>query len=323
MRFTILGAGGIGSYYGARLAAAGHEVDFIARGAQLKALTSQGLTVRHRDWRFCNAVRAFSLVSYLAQVTAEQVDAVLVCVKGTATQEVARALGPWAAGCAGAYFISLQNGVDNEAILAAEVGEERVIGGLAVRIGSHQVAPGVVEAVGPGQVELGIWPVARPSDPRGMFLERLIPVLQSAAIPAKAVQDIRRELWRKLLINNGVNPLSALTGLDTGALTRHSHFTRMVYGLMVEAGRAAAADGVELGQADWDAMYRLICDFDPIKTSMQVDREQGRSLEVDTICGAVLERSARLGLDAPYTLSVYSLLKHAEVKRSESEEKMR
>jgi 2-dehydropantoate 2-reductase len=312
MRFMILGAGGIGCYYGARLAAAGHEVDFIARGAQLAALTARGLTVRHRDWVFCRPVRAFALADYLARVTAQQLDAVFVCVKGTATREVARALGSWSAGRPGAYFISLQNGVDNEAVLAAEVGERRVIGGLAVRIGSHQVAPAEAEAVGPGQVELGIWPMARPSDPRGGFLERLVPTLQGAGIPARTVPDIRRELWRKLLINNGVNPLSALTGLDTGALTRHPDFTRVVYGLMVEAGRAAAAAGVALERADWDEMYRLICEFDPIKTSMLVDREHGRGLEVDTICGAVLERSARLGLEAPYTFTVASLLRYTE-----------
>jgi 2-dehydropantoate 2-reductase len=316
MRFTIMGAGGIGCYYGARLAAVGQEVDFIARGAQLQVLKTQGLTVRHGDWVFSRSVQAFTLSEYLAQVAAEQIDAVVVCVKGTATHEVAQALGPWSAASKGkgAYFISLQNGVDNEAVLAAEVGEDRVIGGLAVRIGSHQVVPGQVEAVGPGQVELGIWPVTKAADPRGAFLEKLIPVFQDAGIPAKAVRDIRHELWRKLLINNGVNPLSALTGLDTGALTRHPDFTRVVYGLMVEAGRAAAADGVPLGQSDWDEMYRLICEFDPIKTSMLVDREHGRELEVDTICGAVLQRSARLGLEAPYTLSVYSLLKHAQLE---------
>jgi 2-dehydropantoate 2-reductase len=309
MRFTILGAGGVGCYYGARLAAAGHDVDFIARGAQLDALTSRGLCVRHQDWRFRRAVPAWALTDYLAGVTAEQVDAVLVCVKATATAEVARALGSWSAGRCGAYFISLQNGVDNEALLAAAVGEGRVIGGLAVRLGSHQIAPGEVAAVGPGQVELGLWPTARPADPRGEFLGRLVAVLNDAGIPARAVADIRRELWRKLLVNNGVNPLSALTGLNTGALTRHPELTRVVYGLMAEAGRAAAADGVALGRADCDEMYRLICEFDPIKTSMQVDREHGRGLEVDAICGAVLERSDRLGLEAPYTLAVSSLLK--------------
>jgi 2-dehydropantoate 2-reductase len=309
MRFAILGAGGIGCYYGARLLAAGHEVSFIARGGQLSALSSCGLTVRHCNWTFTSNVRVFALAEYLSKVDPGQVDAILVCVKGTATQQVAQELAPWAARGTGAYFISLQNGVDNEVVLAAAVGDERVIGGLAVRIGSHQVAPGVVEAVGPGQVDLGIWPVARLSDPRNSFLEKLVPLLNAASIPAKVVADIRRELWRKLLINNGVNPLSALTGLDTGALTRHPSLTRVVFGLMVEAGRAAAADGVALGQSDWEEMYRLICEFDPIKTSMLVDREHGRSLEVDTICGAVLDRSARLGLEAPYTLTVYSLLK--------------
>ena len=84
---------------------------------------------------------------------------------------------------------------------------------------------------------------------------------------------------------------------------------------MQETVRAAAADGVILGDADGEEMFQLISQLDPIKTSMQVDRQHGRAIELEAISGAVLTRSRALGIDAPYTLMLYALLK--EERRGE------
>ncbi|MGO1692740.1 MAG: ketopantoate reductase family protein [Marinobacter sp.] len=123
-------------------------------------------------------------------------------------------------------------------------------------------------------------------------------------------EHIRYELWRKLVINNGVNPLSALTGLDTQSLTHHPEFSLIVYGMMAEAAAASKADGLDLGKEDVDEMFGLISSFKAIKTSMLVDKEKGRPLELDSIAGAVLRRSRMLGIGAPYTATVSALLEH-------------
>ncbi len=315
MHFVILGAGGVGSYYAARLLQAGEDVTLIARDAHLAALQTQGLSVMHPAFQFKNPVRALDLAGFQRRFNPAEISAIIFCMKATATEGVVRQLAGWAgaASAADICYLSLQNGVDNETILAENFGVDRVIGGLAVRIGAHIAKPGCVEAVGPAQVIVGEWPKQGPArnTPAQRLLNKLPAIFNRAAIPTRKVSNIRRELWRKLIINNGVNPLSALTGLDTRALTHHADFGPIVYALMQEAARAGRADGLRLGKRDVEEMYTLMREFDGVKTSMLVDRERSRPLELEAICGAVLKRSRGLGLATPYTTTVYSLLKHA------------
>lgn len=312
-RIAVIGAGGIGCYYGARLLEQGHKVWFVARGTHLHALQTSGLILTHPDFSFNGKVDACSLDDLLTQQQPADLDALLICTKATATPEVAASLQDWFTRSGQKTpVISLQNGIDNEPQLAEKLGDDCVIGGLAVRIGGHIIRPGEVEATGVAQVILGAWPHAGSSaDQRcGARLPPLVEAFNQAGIPTRHVADIRRELWRKLLINNGVNPLSALTGLDTHTLSNHPQFGPIVHGLMLEAASVARADDEPLTTQDADEMYELIRTFDPIKTSMLVDLEKGRQLEVDAISGAVIRRARQLKLAVPYTETIHALLKH-------------
>lgn len=310
MKFLMVGAGGIGGYYAARLAQAGHEVVLTARGEHLDALKNHGLLVNYQGERSCHHLVACSHSELVETFAADHFDLVVLAIKSTATAVVMAELASWLT--AGTVTVlSLQNGVDNEPRIADTVGSSRVIGGLAVRIGGHIGAPGEVFVEGVAQIIMGAWPEPAPEDPRGEFLVRLHTAFNDAGIPTTLTDDIRYQLWRKLVINNGVNPLSALTGLDTGSLTRHPQFGTVVYGMMAETVAASKADGVPLGRKDLDEMFELICSFNPIKTSMLVDREKGRPLELDSIAGAVMARCDRLGIDAPYTRLVLALLRAA------------
>ncbi|MES9946115.1 MAG: 2-dehydropantoate 2-reductase [Candidatus Thiodiazotropha sp.] len=307
MRFLIVGAGGIGAYYGARLLNAGHEVVFVARGDHLDALRTKGLCVKHPDFNFEGRVRAVDQMELVETLAVDSFDLVIVTIKAGATAEVMTFLHPWLC-IANTPVLSLQNGVDNEITIASQVGSERTVGGLAVRIGGHIIRPGVIEATGAAQVVMGAWRRASDHPRLQQGLARIAACFNAASIPTTLSEDIQRALWRKLLINNGVNPLSALTGLDTRALTAHPVLTRSVYRLMQETALAATADGVRLQAADIDEMYRLICQFDAIKTSMLVDREKGNPLELDAISGAVVNRCRKLGQEAPLTELVQALL---------------
>lgn len=310
MKFLIIGAGGIGAYYGARLIEAGHQGVLVARGEHLRALQQRGLRVRHESLSFDQAVTALDAGTLMRHYGPDDFDVALLALKSTATAPVIEELAAWLKP-GRLPVLSLQNGVDNEPLLAEALGNERVIGGLAVRIGGHILEPGVIEAEGPAQVIMGAWPRAvEAGDARDELLQRLETCFNAACIPAKVSPDIIVELWRKLVINNGVNPLSALTLLDTRRLTHHAEFGPIVYGLMQETAQAAKADGVELSKQDVDEMYELIRSFNAIKTSMLVDREKGRPLELDSIAGAVLDRCRRQGIATPYTELVMALLKH-------------
>lgn len=311
LRLLIVGAGGIGGYYAARLLHAGHEVVLTARGAHLAALEGQGLTVQYGDEVWSFPVQSMDHSEVVARFRPDDFDVVLVTLKSTATEAMLAELGPWL------YHgkvpvLSLQNGVDNEPALASLLGEHRVLGGLAVRIGGHIVQPGVVQAEGPAQIVMGEWPMAVGSDRRGQLLQQLQEDFEAAGIPTTVSDNIRYELWRKLVINNGVNPLSALTGLDTRSLTHHPEFRKIVHGMMAETVAASKADDVNLGPEDLAEMFDLISNFNAIKTSMLVDKEKGRPLELDSIAGAVLRRCERLGIEAPYTRTVSALLTHSQ-----------
>lgn len=304
MKFLIIGAGGIGCYYGARLIEAGHQVTFVARGAHLEAMQSQGLKVEHEALEFNAAVDARAMQAVMSEHTCSDYDLIMLALKSGATRNWLETSASWLKE-AETPVLSLQNGVDNEPLIADTLGTSRTLGGLAVRIGGHIIAPGHIEAKGPAQVVMGRWPNETETDPA---LEQLAKVLNDAQIPTRLTDNIRYELWKKLLINNGVNPLSALTGLDTRSLTADPTLGQTVYAMMQETALAARADEVELSQADVDEMFALISNFDAIKTSMLVDREKGRPLELDDISGAVIRRCKALGETAPNSELVQRLL---------------
>lgn len=305
MKCLIIGAGGIGCYYGARLLQAGHAITLVARGEHLQAMQQQGLQVEHETLHFREPVDALSMEELLAQRSCSDYDLIMLTLKSGATADWLAQSRDWLAQ-AETPVLSLQNGVDNEPLIAAQIGAERTLGGLAVRIGGHIIAPGQVEARGPAQVVMGCWPATTEEDNR---LDDLAGQLNAAGIPTRVSSNIRHELWKKLLINNGVNPLSALTGLDTRSLTADPVLGSTVYRMMQETARAARADDVELTQADVDEMFALISNFDAIKTSMLVDREKGRPLELDEISGAVIRRCRALGEEAPWTELTERLLR--------------
>lgn len=310
MRFLIIGAGGIGSYYGARLQRAGHSICYLARGAHLASMQQNGLEISHEDLTFHEKVDAIDIDHLLLHEQCDHFDMILLTTKSGSTATLMDQLKAWLQQSK-TPILSLQNGVDNELIIAQQVGTQRTLGGLAVRIGGHIITPGVIEAKGPGQVILGAWPNHQSES---IFSTSEIEIFSEefnkAGIPTKVSPDIQYELWRKLLINNGVNPLSALTGLDTRSLTSHPQFSKTVYQMMEEAATVAIADDVHLNKEDIDEMFELISTFDAIKTSMLVDKEKGRPLELDGITGAVMKRAARLDIEVPATELVTALLQN-------------
>lgn len=308
MRFLMIGAGGIGAYYAARLQKAGHGLTLTARGKHLQALQKNGLKVQHPEFQFHQPVTALDHATLIKSQSANQFDLVIISLKSGATPALLTELGDWLAS-ADTPVLSLQNGVDNEPQIAVQIGDNRTVGGLAVRIGGHIIEPGVIDAKGPAQVVMGAWPNVSNTSELQHRLQPLVDAFIAAGIPTTLSDDIQYQLWRKLLINNGVNPLSALTMLDTRALTQHPAYGKAVYRMMEETALAAEADGINLSKADVDEMFNLICNFDAIKTSMLVDKEKGRPLELEEICGAVLRRCAALGKEAPTTELIQALLK--------------
>jgi len=307
MNIAVIGVGGIGAWYVARLAEGGHAVTAVARAEHLGALQRDGLTLLHDEQPFRGPVDACDIHALVAR-DPRGCDLVILLTKATATAELAPALAAWG-GADGPPVLSLQNGVDNETTLVEQLGAERVIGGFSVLLSGHVETPGVVRCVGRGQSWLGVWP--HDAGGAAAINERIAVIaemLEACGLQPRVSPDIRREMWRKLVLNNGVNPLSALLGWDTLRLSHDLEVAPLVRALMDETVAAGRADGVALDDSDAQAMFDLIAGFPPVKTSMLVDLERGRPLELDAIAGAVLARAERHGIDVPYTRTVKTLL---------------
>lgn len=303
MKICIFGAGGVGAYYGARLLSVGAKVTFVARGEHLKAMQKNGLHVKHPSFEFFQDVDVCDMEE-LAKKDAKEFDAVIILVKAMYTSEVGLFLKQW---CKDSYpyIISLQNGVENEEELSLHVNPKKLIGGLSVKIGAHIVAPGVVEAVGESRTILGAW---EENEEAKEFLDSFKKLLETAEFPVLISEDIRLELWRKLIINNGVNAICALLERKTGEVVHDKKLSQIVLGLMRETANAARGVGVHVSTEDVEAMFDVIKGFDSIKPSMLVDRENGRVMELEEICGVVIRECEKQGLDAPYTKTISYLL---------------
>lgn len=298
MRIAIVGAGGVGAYFGARLQAAGNDVAFLARGAQLAALRTGGLSLTGRSGELhLPKVEASDDLAVLGPA-----DAVLVAVKSWQLAEVAPQLAPLVG--PDTVVVPLLNGVEAADELAAALGPAPVAAGLC-GIVSFLVAPGHVhhEGVDP-YIKMGELD-DRPS-PR---LERLVAALIAAGVRAEVAPNIRAALWQKLLF---IAPVSAVAALVRAPLGRWRHLTGprgLAADAMREVVAVAAARGVALAAG---AVERTLANLDAIEPtstpSLQRDFEAGRRSELDAQIGAVVRLGAAAAVPTPASSLLHDCL---------------
>lgn len=312
MKFLILGAGGIGSYFGARLINAGHEIIFVARTKQLEALQQKKLKLQHPEFCFSKKVTAYC-IDEIKSFDTHYFDAVLLTTKSTSTLTLAKHLQMWFANEKKIpYIISLQNGVENEEILSESLNKQYVIAGLTRKIGAHIVSPAIISARGSAETILGSLEETKENQ---IFLKNIEQIFNDAKIPTQISANIKLELWKKLIINNGVNAICALLKKETGVIMHHEKLSKIVYGLMNETASAALNIGIKISKKEIDDMFNLITNFDSIKPSMLVDVENNREIELEEICNVVIKNCEALGLDAPYTRTISTLLEYTYYKK--------
>src|SRR4051794_38062526 len=203
MRIAVMGSGAVGGYFGARLAAAGANVAFVARGKHLDAMRREGLRVKSAAGDL-HARGCFT--DNPAEIGAA--DLVLFCVKSYDSESASGQLAPMMGG--GTVVLSLQNGVDNPDKLAARWGAERVLGGV-VYLGAQLAAPGTIEHSAGGRIVLGSI-----DGHASAAAERVAAVLSAANIPCSVSPEIRKVLWSKLVWNAPFCAIACLAGATVG-----------------------------------------------------------------------------------------------------------
>ena len=304
MRVAIFGTGAVGGYFGGRLAQAGEEVVFIARGEQLRALREGGLRVDSLKGDF--SVQPVQATGDPAQ--AGIVDAVLVGVKAWQVPEAAEAMRPLVG--PETFVVPLQNGVEAPDQLAAVLGAEHVLGGLC-RIVGQVVEPGHVRHAGL-EPYVAFGELDNRTSGRA---ERLRGAFERAGVTAEIPLDIQVAMWAKFLFIASFSGVGAVTRAPAGVLRSLPETRDMLEQAMREVLAVAHARGVALPEESVPRTMALIDGLPPGGTaSMQRDVMQGRPSELESQNGAVVRLGREVGVATPLHAFIYHSLIPMELK---------
>lgn len=296
MRVAVFGSGGVGGYFGARLAQAGQEVVFIARGAHLAAMRENGLRIESTKGDFViNPVQAQDDPARVGQV-----DVILVGVKAWQVAEAAQAMQPMVG--PDTLIVPLQNGVDAPASLAAALGNQHVLGGMC-QISVFVAGPGHVRHVG---IEpfIAIGELDRQPSRR---VERLLQVFTEAGIKAEIPDDIHVAMWEKFLFIASISGVCAATHAPVGVIRSIPETRRLLERAMQEVLVVAQARQIRLAEDTVARRLEFIESMSPtVQPSMARDILEGRPSELGSQSGAVV----RMGLEYGVATQVHAFLYH-------------
>jgi 2-dehydropantoate 2-reductase len=306
MRIAVMGAGAVGAYFGAKLAAAGHDLVFIARGKHLEAMRGAGLRVNSPG----GALHIENTCFTADASDAGKVELILFCVKSYDTEPAAELLAPLIG--APTAILSLQNGIDNPEKIARRWGDERTLTGV-VYIGAQVAAPGVVSHFAGGKIIFG--PSAGTVGGNAKLVEQ---TLSAAGIPCELSGDIQKIQWTKLLWNAPFCAVSCLTRANVKQIVESEPLTRLVLDCMSEVQAAARIRGIDLPDKLCHEALTFSKGLGSFKPSMLQDLEAGKPLEVDAFNGIVVKLLHQIGKTAPTNQSFYALLKYLDQRQREA-----
>lgn len=292
-----MGTGAVGAYFGAKLARAGNDVVFVARGPNLAALRERGMRIESMGGSFSIA----PVCAVADPRDAGSADLVLVCVKSYDTQAAAAALRPIVH--PGTIVLSLQNGIENEEILRRELGLPDILAGLT-HIGAELIEPGVVRHQAGGRIVFGELDGSESARTRC-----LAELFRQAQVEFHVSRHISVMLWDKLCWNASFNATTAITRRTVGGLLGDPDGRALVRAAMFEVVGVAQANGLALDpERVEEEIERSAATMADLRTSMLQDLERGKRLEHDAINGAVVRAAQRAGVSAPIHRTLCALL---------------
>jgi 2-dehydropantoate 2-reductase len=298
MRIVVVGAGGVGGYYGALLHRSGVDVTFIARGRHLEAIQSDGLRIESA----LGEPAVFPVRATSRPADVGPVSLVLLTVKSYDSEAAAAGLGPLLA--PDTAVLTLQNGVDNVDVLAAAVGRGRVLGGLC-QIFCHIAAPGVIRHTGgPRRVVLGELDgrvTARAEAARAAFA--------ATGVPVELSRQILVDMWEKYLFISAQGGMTALTRMPVGVIRSSPATFEMYLQVAEEVAAVGRAHGVAIPPQERDRVRTFAAGLHAeAYSSLYNDLVAGRRTEVEALAGNVVRLGERYGVPTPYCRAIYAAL---------------
>jgi len=300
MRIAAMAAGGVGGYYGARLASAGHDVFFIARGAHRQAIEKHGLTLERPEGRI--HVPNANVTDDPARVG--PVDIVLFAVKLWDTEQAARLTRPMIG--PNTRVITLQNGIDSYERIAPIVGPEHAIPGVTY-VATVIDRPGVIRQDGKFQSIICGTIDGRPDGALQAFAD----AAKAGGIEITISDNIQRDRWHKFIFLSATSGATAVTRMPMGPILADADTRRMFYNIMRETLRVGQAKGVAISDDYLDERMEFADRSVPpsMKASMANDLDRGNRLELDWLAGTVSRLGRELDVPTPVNDTIYAALK--------------
>ncbi len=302
---TVVGAGAVGSFYGALLARAGYRVTLIGRPAHVAAIRDTGLRLD-----MAGTVQSVPVQASSELKSVQGADLVLFCVKSTDTDAVAREMAPWLA--QEAVVLSLQNGVENASTIARYVPNSVVP--AVVYVATAMPEPGLVKHFGRGELVIGALDPRRSQAPDVLImLQALVELFATAGIAVTCSEDVRAELWSKLMVNCAYNALSALGHAHYARIASLPEVRALQQSIVQEVVEVAAAEGVALSlQSSLEAVDRIAQTMPQQHSSTAQDMTRSKPSEIDHLNGFIARRGSELGVPTPINRTLHALVKLVE-----------
>jgi 2-dehydropantoate 2-reductase len=295
-KIAVVGAGAVGGYYGARLAQHGADVHFLVR-SDFEAVARRGWKVRSVDGDFDLGPGGIHVYQRAEEMP--KVDLVVVALKTTSNDRFAELIGPLIG--EKTFILTLQNGLGNEELLAELFGAKRVLGGLAFTC-INRIAPGEIHHMDHGLIRMGQF--AGGTETAAAIAD----LFNRSRIRCDVLEDLRYGRWEKLVWNVPFNGLGAALDLTSDRLIAREEGTALVGELMKEIIETAGSIGVDLPSKLISLKIEQTRTMGAYKTSMQIDRQCGRAMEIEAIIAKPLAIARQNGVATPLLSVLYRLL---------------
>ena len=298
-----MGAGAIGSLFGGLLAEGGNDVVLIARESHVKAIKQDGLTIEGASGKHVVKVKAVTTPAHLK----ETFDLILLTVKAYDTRQAVTEAQTLMGN--NSVLLCLQNGLGMEEIASEIVGRDRVLRGVTTN-GALLKEPGLVIHTGKGETIIG--ELKRKITERA---QKIAEAFSKAGLPTRATNNIEGTVWTKILINAGINPFGALTGMKNGELKMIPELKELMVETVIEGTNVAKKSDVKLEGDPVSLMIKTAEMTAQNKNSMLQDIEKGKRIEIDFINGAISNLGKRRGIETPLNNLLTHLVKGLEANR--------
>lgn len=296
MKISIVGAGAMGSLFGGLLAEAGAEIWLLDVWAEhVKAINEKGLSIEQGGKRRIVRVKATTDPARIGEV-----DLIVIFVKSTHTGAAAETAKRLA--YPESLVMTLQNGMGNADILAKAIEPTKVIAGTTAH-GATLLGPGSIRHAGSGPTIIGMWAGGDHSQ-----AEKIAGFFTKAGIETKAVEDVVPVVWDKLLVNVGINAITALTGINNGQILDLEATKELSKAAVGEAIAVARTQGIKVRDDAEEHVLRVADATGANRSSMGQDVDNKRQTEIEAINGVVVREARRLGIEAPVNQTLTTLI---------------